>query len=85
MSKSLYWTPPPKELKKRYLGALKWVIADRYGDPDNEGQIFEKEIGSEAIPFLDGIIASGNKDHADDAQQLRKAIEKYGSVIISLH
>jgi hypothetical protein len=79
MSSTLFWEPPPKEVKARAIG-LKYEIA-RYFDPEWNGLSADFGlVGDELIPFLKGIIAVGSDGDASDAKELIAAIKKHGQI-----
>lgn len=79
MSASLFWAPPPREVKERCIG-LKYEIA-RYFDPEWNGLSADFGlVGEELIPFLKGIISVGSDGDASDARELIGAIKKYGQI-----
>lgn len=84
MSKSLYWSPPPSEVKERSVDYLRHEIA-RYVDPDWNGDSWSDTVGGDLIPFLKGIIAAGSKEQKEDAQELIDAIHRYGKVVLTIH
>lgn len=79
MSSDLYWLPPPKEQRRNDIGYLKYEMG-RYFDEDYNGENIDMIVGSDIIPFLQGIIAVGSKEQKNDAQKLINAIRKYGEV-----
>ena len=83
MSKSCYWTPPPKELKEHYV-SLKYEIG-KYFDENYNGDSGSWIVGDDFIPFLKGIAAAGNGDQVKDAMSMIKAIQQYGTIHISIH
>ncbi len=83
MSVSLYWSPPPTEIKEHGLD-LKYEIG-RYLDPDYNGGGDTWEVDKEIIPFLKGIIAAGTEGKGNDAAELIEAINKYGTVVLTIH
>jgi hypothetical protein len=82
MSSSLSWSPPPTELKKHYIG-LKYQIG-RYLTEDYGGESGSWSVGEEIVPFLQGIIAVGAEDQIKDANELIAAIEKYGTIVLTI-
>ena len=80
MSSSLFWAPPPAQVKERPIG-LKYEIA-RYFDPEWNGLSADfGMVGKELIPFLKGIVAVSNeRTDCDTAKELIAAIEKYGEI-----
>lgn len=82
MSKSIFWTPPPKEQKEHHFG-LKREIG-RYFDNEWNGDSGSWTADTEIVPFLEGIIAVGNEQQKADAMELIDAIEKYGSIVITI-
>ncbi len=84
MSTSLYWSPPPREVKEHCINDIKHEVA-RYLDPSWNGLGDSWQAGSELIPFLKGMRAAGNEDTRKAAQSLIDAIEKYGEVTLTIH
>lgn len=65
-------TAEPTVRKKLELGtSLKFALRKKLGEPIN------CLINVEFIPFLEGIIAAGDKDAASDAQILIDFLNKY--------
>lgn len=85
MSTSLYWRPLPQEPKERSIYNLKWALAKKLGEYD--GSVSENlgTVDGSLIPFLEGILAAGDKDMAEDAQNLIDAINQYGKVQLLIH
>ncbi len=83
MSSNLYWTPPPTEVKEHFLD-LKYEIG-RYFDEEYNGGSESWNVDEKIIPFLKGIIATGNDSQKKSAQQLINAIQKYGIVVLIIH
>lgn len=84
MSKSLYWTPPPSEVKEHAIDYLRYEIA-RYYDEDYNGDSWSETVDDDLIPFLKGIVAAGTDQKKEDAQELIDAIKKYGKVCLVIH
>lgn len=82
MSTSLFWEPPPKEIKRHYID-LKYQVG-KYFDEDYNGGNGSWTVGKEFIDFLRGVIAVGNENHRKDAIELIAAIEKYGEVVLTI-
>lgn len=78
MSSSLYWAPPPTEVKDHSID-LKYEIG-RYFDQEYMGESIDIEVGGELIPFLKGVMAVCSGSKYNSAKGLISAIEKYGIV-----
>jgi hypothetical protein len=86
MSTSLYWSRVPVEQTEYDLYSLKWALARKLWDSDGSCGESSIIVDKELIPFLDGIIVGNdNGDMAEDAKQLKNAIEDYGKVQLFIH
>lgn len=85
MSTSLYWLPPPSEVKENSVGWIKHEVARHLSEDWNGLSDDFGLVGPEIIPFLQGIKAVGSKEQASDAQELISAIQKYGKVELYIH
>lgn len=82
MSSSLSWEPPPSQTKRHYIG-LKYEIGN-YFEEDYCGGSGSWTVGRDFVPFLKGIIATGDPDQKKDAKELIAAIEKYGQIVLTI-
>jgi hypothetical protein len=79
MSTSLYWAPPPVEVREWNVD-LKWEIG-RYFDEQYNGGTMDTMVDRSIVPFLKGIIAgTSDKDKKASADSLIQGINKYGRV-----
>ena len=82
MSSSLTWEPPPQESDRHCLD-LKYEIG-KYFDEDYNGGNDTWTADRDLIPFLKGIIATGDEHQVRSAKELIAAIEKHGKVILTI-
>jgi hypothetical protein len=83
MSTSLYWMPPPEEVKGHSVYHLKWALAKRFGQYDGSCGEDLGQHGPELIPFLEGVIsADPDSEQSKDAQELIDAIKKHGEICL---
>lgn len=86
MSTSLYWSVIPPEPKEDNLYSLKWTLAKKLGNSDGSCSEDLGQVGSDLIPFLEGIAeGNGSGDMGRDAQKLIDAIKKHGKVQLTIH
>lgn len=80
MGVNLYWRPVIKRIDKhRSLpDALKRILARRYFDQD--GTLSTDWLETQDMDYLQGVADAG----VEGAEELLKAIEKYGSVEIRI-
>lgn len=80
MSSTLYWRPAPKDVPpaESLPFELKKAIARRLWDHDGSLHGDEVTIGSDMVPYLEGLEDAG----VDGAVELIKAIRDHGSVLL---
>jgi hypothetical protein len=85
MSATTYWkpwSPPPKE-DIHPLDQLPWKLAPRLWGHDSTLRTDETEVGSEIVPYLEGLMDGGGNDLVcREARELIDAIEKYGKIVL---
>ena len=82
MSSTLYWrraTPVPPD-DGHAKQPLKGILAQRLWDPDADGSLCyeEREIGTEEIPFLEGLVAAG----INEAGELLASLREHGRLVV---
>ena len=83
MSTNLYWRPVPREIPPaRTVNALKRAIARRVWDHDGSLHGDTIIVGTELLPYLEGLRDAGTEETREDASELIEAIQEHGSVEI---
>ena len=83
MSTNLYWKPVFKN--QACIGKqIKYHLAPKLWEHDGTLCSEWTLVGSELLPFLEGLASAGNKEVSGEAKKLMSLIKKHGDIEIAL-